>query len=96
MTNNNLSKSFILNNPLLHISRDLKRPLDFNFFRTTLPHQDLDLVCKITLDQIAGNGRLLSMDDISANTGLNINLLFYLRLETAFFTTRTYWGGEIG
>ena len=77
MTNNNLSKSFILNNPLLHISRDLKRPLDFNFFRTTLPHQDLDLVCKITLDQIAGNGRLLSMDDISANTGtgLNINYL---------------------
>ena len=81
--NDNFSKSLLLNNPLLTISREDRRPLGINFFTNSLPDIDLSSVCTISMDQIANNNRLLSLDEITANTRVNFNLICYLRLQSA-------------
>ena len=86
-TNDNFSKSFLLNNPSMTISRYDTRPINFNFLTSSVPLIERQTVCQLRIDQIAFNGRLLSIDEITANTGLHINLLFYLRLQTAFHTS---------
>ena len=86
-TNDNFSKSFLLNNPSMTISRYDTRPINFNFLTSSVPLIERQAVCQLRIDQIALNGRLLSIDEITANTGLHINLLFYLRLQTAFHTS---------
>ena len=40
------------------------------------------------MNQIAHNGRLLSLDDIVANTGIEFSLATYLRLQEAFHASR--------
>ena len=93
-TNENFSKSFLLNNPLINISIHDNRLLNWEFLARTFQAQDLSRLCRVGLDSISSNGRLLSLDEISANTGLNLNLMSYLRLQTAFHTTRKQWGGN--
>ena len=85
-TNNNFAKALILNNPLISVSREDKRLLNNNFFTRNIPHLGAKIICHIRLDQVANNSRLLSLDEITANTGINVNLVFYLRLQTAYYT----------
>ena len=85
-TNNNFAKALILNNPLISVSREDKRLLNNNFFSRNMPHLGEQIICHVRLDQVANNGRLLSLDEITANTGINVNLVFYLRLQTAYYT----------
>ena len=94
-TNNNFSKSFLLNNPSMTISRYDTRPINFNFLTSSVPLIERQTVCQLRIDQIAFNGRLLSIDEITANTGLHINLLFYLRLHTAFHTSAYSTAGAL-
>ena len=58
------------------------------FFTNHIPAIDTHLVCKISIENISQNNRLLSIDEITANTGINLNLLLYLRLQTAFHTSQ--------
>ena len=81
--NDNFSKSLLLNNPLLTISREDRRPLGINFFANSIPDIELSSVWSISIDQIASNNRLLSLDEITANTRVNFNLISYLRLQSA-------------
>ena len=73
--NDNFSKSLLLNNPLLTISCEDRRPLGINFFANSIPDIELRSVCSISIDQIANNNRLLSLDEITANTRVNFNLI---------------------
>ena len=93
-TNDNFSRSFLLNNPLINISIHDNRILNWEFLVRNFPAQDISQLCRVCLDNISSNGRLLSLDEISANTGLNLNLMSYLRLQTAFHTTRKQWRGN--
>ena len=49
-------------------------------------------VARIKINQLAANGRLLSLDEIVDNTGVNFSLATYLRLQEAFFEARTLFG----
>ena len=48
-----------------------------NFFQTNLPPINIADLNKIKMNQIAHNGRLLSLDDIVANTGIEFSLATY-------------------
>ena len=87
-TNDNFSRSLLLNNPSITISQNNKRLLNMAFFTNHIPAIDTHLVCKISIENISQNNRLLSIDEITANTGINLNLLLYLRLQTAFHTSQ--------
>ena len=51
-------------------------------------------VACIKINQLAANGRLLSLDEIVDNTGVNFSLATYLRLQEAFFRgSETFWPG---
>ena len=84
-TNDNFTKSYLLNNPSITRSRHDKLPININFFAGNIPNNELHLVSQISLEQISENGRLLSLDNIAANTGLNINLVLYLRRNVVTF-----------
>ena len=87
-TNDNFSRSLLLNNPSITISQNNKRLLNMAFFTNHIPAIDTHLVCKISIENISQNNRLLSIDEITANTGINLNLILYLRLQTAFHTSQ--------
>ena len=93
-TNDNFTKSYLLNNPSITRSRHDKLPININFFAGNIPNNELHLVSQISLEQISENGRLLSLDNIAANTGLNINLVLYLRLQAALHTAATITGNN--
>ena len=50
-------------------------------------------ILNVKIGDIAGEGRLFSLDVIVANTGLEINLATYLRLQEAFFVSRNLFNG---
>ena len=86
--NDNFSKMFLLNNPLIKRGRNDNRTINMQFFSRNLPLLAEVPLSTIKIEQIALNGRLLSLDEIVANTGIEFSLATYLRLQEAFFTTR--------
>ena len=54
-TNDNFSKSFLLNNPSMTISRYDTRPINFNFLTSSVPLIERQTVCQLRIDQIAFN-----------------------------------------
>ena len=86
--NNNCEKSLVLNNPVIKRGRNDNRTINENFFSTNLPPINIADLNKIKMNQIAHNGRLLSLDDIVANTGIEFSLATYLRLQEAFHASR--------
>ena len=87
--NDNFSKMFLLNNPLIKRGRNDNRTINLQFFSRNLPliAVESESLSIIKIEQIAVNGRLLSLDEIVANTGIEFSLATYLRLQEAFFTT---------
>ena len=53
------------------------------------------LINKVTISDVSTGGRLLSLDEISLNTGLDFNLATYLRLQESFFTSRAVFRAPI-
>ena len=53
------------------------------------------LINKVTISDVSTGGRLLSLDEISLNTGLDFNLATYLRLQESFFPSRAVFRAPI-
>ena len=87
-TNENISKSLLVNNPLLKRGRGDNRRINLNFFSGNLPRLEEQSINKIVISDVSTGGRLLSLDEISLNTGLDFNLATYLRLQECFFNSR--------
>ena len=85
--NDNFKKSYIVNNPLIKRGRADTRKITCNLFSGNNPALNAQSISKIKVSDIATDNRLLSLDDISLNTGLPINLVTYLRLQEAFFAS---------
>ena len=88
-TNNNCEKALILNNPAIKRGRNDNRLINENFFSTNLPPINMADVNQLKLNQLVTNGRLLSLDVITANTGIDFSLATYLRLQEACHVSRT-------
>ena len=91
-TNDNLNSMCILNNPLFKRGRRDNRGLDSQFFEHNGGNVDMTAVARIQINQLAPNGRLLSLDEIEDNTGIIFSLATYLRLQEAFFEARKLFG----
>ena len=87
-TNENVIKSLLVNNPLLKRGRGDNRKINLNFFSGNLPRLEDQSINKVTISDVFTGGRLLSLDEISLNTGLDFNLATYLRLQECFFVSR--------
>ena len=77
-TNNNCEKALILNNPVIKRGRNDNQLINENFFSTNLPPINMADLNHVKLNQLVINGRLLSLDDITANTGIDFSLATYL------------------
>ena len=86
--NDNFKKSFLINNPLIKRGIADTRKISAGFFSGNNPALDEQSISKITILDIGIGNRLLSLDEISLNTGLDLNLVTYLRLQEAFFASR--------
>ena len=92
-TNDNLNKSLLVNNPLLKRGRGDNRKINLNFFLGNISRLENQSINKVTVSDVSIGGRLLSLDEISLNTGLHFNLATYLRLQEAFFLSRGAFRG---
>ena len=90
-TNDNFRKSYLINNPLLKMSRGNPRNLNLNLFYGNTPRLTAQTLCSLKVNDISLEGRLVSLDEISTNTGLEFNLVTYLRLQEALFTSRNQY-----
>ena len=88
LTNDNLCKSFLINNPLLKRGRVDNSRLNIGFFSSNIPRLDEQSIVNIKINEISHGGRLLSLDEISLNTGMAFSLATYLRLQESFFASR--------
>ena len=82
-----------MNNPLLKRGRGDNRKINLNFFSGNIPRLENQSIKKVTVSDVSIGGRLLSLDEISLNTGLDFNLATYLRLQEAFFPSRGAFRG---
>ena len=91
--NENFYKAKLINNPLLKRGRNDNRKINWAFFSNNNPRLEAQTLNNVKIGDIAGDGRLFSLDVIVANTGLEINLTTYLRLQEAFFVSRNLFNG---
>ena len=91
--NENFYKAKLINNPLLKRGRNDNRKINWSFFSNNNPRLEAQTLNNVKIGDIAGDGRLFSLDVIVANTGLEINLATYLRLQEAFFVSRNLFNG---
>ena len=86
--NDNFSKMYLANNPLIKRGRNDNRLINSQFFSANRPLISAFSLNSIRIDQIATRGHLFSLDVMVANTGIEFSLASYLRLQEAFFSTR--------
>ena len=73
------------------MSRGNPRNLNLNLFYGNTPRLTAQTLCSLKVNDISLEGRLVSLDKISTNTGLEFNLVTYLRLQEALFTSRNQY-----
>ena len=88
LTNDNFCKSFLINNPLLKRGRVDNSRVNIGFFSSNIPRLEEQSIVNIKINEISHGGRLLSLDEISLNTGMAISLATYLKLQKSFFASR--------
>jgi len=92
----NVYNSFLINNPSITRSLQSNRTLDFGFFGLDAT-PDLIRLSKIRIWDICTiEFRILSEEEILANTGINFNLNIRLRLATAVHAIQTRFGNKMG
>jgi exonuclease III len=82
----NFRSSFVLNNPIVRRGDNQNRMLDIDFFNNCGVNNDELTLGKLVFSDLVSNNTFKSYADITANTGINLNLVLYFRLRHAIMS----------
>jgi hypothetical protein len=79
----NFRKALIFKNPIFKRGRGDDGILDENFFGRNYTFEDFKKIACITYDDFFSNGRQKTLDMLCDDTGINFNLVTYMRIHEA-------------